>query len=495
MRADSRRILFVASEAIPFSKTGGLADVAGALPRALKRLGCDVRVVLPFYRATREAGAELETCLENVSVQVGGERMSAGVFRSEMEDGVPCYLVQRDEFFDREYLYATPGADYPDNALRFSYFCKAVFSVCKALPFSPDVLHCHDWQTALAPAYLRYLFGSSSRFRNTRSLLTLHNLAYQGAFPPSAFAKTDLPAAFFSVGGMEFWGKANFLKAGLVTADLLNTVSPTYGREILTEEFGCGLEGVLAGRKGDLYGILNGADYNEWDPRRDAFLACSYGPESLGGKQTCKAALLKEMGIGLERAQAPLFGMISRLTSQKGLDLVLAGLPEMMRTGLHFVLLGDGEAKYRAQCEDLSRKFFGRFSFRYGFDVPLAHRIQAGVDFLLMPSRYEPCGLNQIYSMRYGTIPVVRATGGLKDTVTEFDASTMEGTGFLFEAYEPAAMMGAVWKALRLYEDAEQVDRVRGNCMRQSFSWDRSAEAYLALYERLRSPGLSRRNV
>ena len=253
MREDPPRVLFVASEAVPFSKTGGLADVAGALPRALKRLGCDVRIVLPMYRATRETDTPLAPCLEDVPVEIAGERLRAGVLKSELEEGVPCYFVKRDELFDRDHLYGTPEGDYPDNALRFAYFSKAAFSVCQALSYSPDVLHCHDWQTALVPAYLRRVFGSSSLFRQTRSLLTLHNLAYQGAFPANAFSKTGLPKSFFSVEGIEFWGKTNFLKGGLVTADLLNTVSPTYGREILTEEFGSGLEGVLASRKDELW--------------------------------------------------------------------------------------------------------------------------------------------------------------------------------------------------------------------------------------------------
>lgn len=489
MNRDPVKILFVASEAVPFSKTGGLADVAGALPKALRRLGCDVRVVLPLYRATREAGVPLEPCLEELPVEIAGKSLPAAIFRSEMEGGVPCYFVGRDELFDRPYLYGTPEGDYTDNALRFTYLCQAVFSLCRALSYAPEVLHCHDWQTALVPAYLRTLFAEAPFFRDTRCLLTLHNLAYQGAFSPSAFLQTGLPETFFSVKGMEFWGKMNFLKGGLVTADLLNTVSPTYSKEILTEEFGCGLEGVLSARRGDLFGILNGADYEAWDPGRDPYLSSSYGPDSLEGKRACKVALLEEMGIGPEGIQAPLFGMISRLTYQKGVDLVQARLGEMMEQGVNFILLGDGEEKYKNGFDRLSRAFSGRFTFRYGFDPLLAHRIQAGIDFLLMPSRYEPCGLNQIYSMRYGTIPVVRATGGLKDTVHEFSPATMEGTGFLFEAYDGEAMMQAVRKAARFYGDKRLVDRARRNGMEQSFSWDRSAEAYLALYEKLPSAG------
>jgi starch synthase len=481
----AHRVLFVASEAVPFSKTGGLADVAGALPRALKRRGCDVRVVLPFYRSTRESGIRFESCLENLPVELAARALPAKVLRAHMEEGVSCYFVQRDDLYDRDHLYATPKGDYPDNALRFTYFSKAAFALCEALSFAPDVLHCHDWQTALAPAYLEHHFGPTAPFRKTRSLLTLHNIAYQGMFPSSEFPLTGLPDAFLSVGGMEFWGKMNFLKAGLVTAHALNTVSPSYSREILTEEMGYGLEGVLAGREQDLYGILNGADYGEWDPGRDPHLPCAYGPDSLEGKEACKAALLEEVGDGAGGGAGPLFGMITRLTSQKGVDLLLEGLPDMMAMGASFVLLGDGEERYRAPLEELSSAYPGRFMFRYGFDMGLAHRIQAGIDFLLMPSRYEPCGLNQIYSMRYGSIPVVRATGGLKDTVQEFSPSTQEGTGFLFEAYDAAAMLRAVEKAVNLYPDRALVERLRTNCMDQSFTWDRAAEAYLELYEKL----------
>lgn len=406
------RVLFVSSEAVPFSKTGGLADVAGALPRALKRRGCDVRVVLPFYRVTREMDIPFEPCLEGVPVEINGEVLPAAVWAAHMGGDVPCYFVQRDDLFDRGYLYGTAEGDYPDNALRFTYFCRAVFSMCQAFAHAPDVLHCHDWQTALVPAYLRHVYGVSPLFRRTRSLLTLHNIAYQGVFPASSFPQTGLPETFFSVGGMEFWGKASFLKAGLVTAHLLNTVSPTYSSEILSEEMGYGMQGVLADREADLSGILNGADYEDWDPGRDPHLPCRFGPDSLEGKQACKAALLEELGIGAENAEAPLFGMISRLTSQKGVDLLVEGFVDMMAMGANFVLLGDGEERYRVLLDGHAKDYPGRFAFRYGFDTSLAHRIQGGIDFLLMPSRYEPCGLNQIYSMRYGTIPVVRATGG-----------------------------------------------------------------------------------
>jgi starch synthase len=430
----------------------------------------------------------LEPSIPTLRVEMDGAELLGSVWRSEMPDGVPCYLVRQDELFDRTHLYATPEGDYPDNARRFAYFCKSVFSLCRALSYAPDVLHCHDWQTALLPAYLRHLYGVTPLFRCTRSLLTLHNIAYQGVFPPGAYPQTGLPETFYSVGGIEFWGKVNFLKAGIVTSHLLNTVSPTYAEEILTEEMGCGLDGVLCGRREDLHGILNGADYDEWDPERDPHLIARYGPDSLEGKRACKASLLQELGIGSDAGSSPLFGMISRLTSQKGMDLVLGGLAEILAMGARFILLGDGEERYRQELAELAGAFRGRFAFRYGFDTSLAHRIQAGIDFLLMPSRYEPCGLNQIYSMRYGSIPVVRATGGLKDTVREFSPVTGQGTGFLFSSYDSSSMLGAVAKAVRLYPDALRMDRLRRNCMEQRFSWDRAADDYLRLYDRLGKP-------
>ena len=482
------RVLFITPEAVPLAKTGGLADVTGALPRALNALGCDVRVVLPYYRSVRQSGLDAAPLRSGVPVTLDRRALPAEVLQAEIEPRIPCYLIRRDEFFDRSHLYGIPEGDYFDNDLRFLYFCKAVFSLCKTLSFFPDVMHCHDWQAALVPAYLRYTEGRGPSFARTRSVLTIHNLAYQGVFPAETFSKTGLPGPFFSSEGMEFYGKSNFLKAGIVCADTLTTVSPTYSREILTPEFGCGLEGVLAGRADELHGILNGADYDEWDPARDVHLCRRYDAQDLDGKRACKEDLIREMGLRAEAAGGPLFGMISRMTFQKGMDLVVAAAAGIMELGVHCVILGDGEERYRADCESLARRFPGRFAVRFGFDNPLAHRIQAGCDFLLMPSRYEPCGLNQIYAMRYGTVPVVRATGGLQDTVTEFAPPSGRGTGFLFHAHDPAAFLEAVARAVGVYgPQGSDWLRVRANGMAERFSWERSARGYLGLYERLRS--------
>jgi len=484
----SLRVLFVASESVPVVKTGGLADVVGALPKALASEGCEVRVVLPFYRSVRESGVPCRTVLEGMPVEVGGESRPADVLQTFIDDRTVCYLIRQDEFFDRTYLYGPPEGGYPDNDLRYICLCRAVFSLCRALSYFPDVMHCHDWQAAMVPAYLRFLYGRSAGFGHTRSLLTIHNLAYQGLFPAETFPRTGLPGTFFTPEGMEFWGNANFLKAGIVSADRISTVSPTYSREILSPEFGCGLEGVLSGRAGDLHGILNGADYQAWDPARDLYLAARYDPDRLEAKQKCKESLIREMGIRPEAEKQPLFGMISRLTAQKGVDLVVAAAREMLDLGVHCVILGEGEERYRADCESLVRRFPGRFSVRFGFDNALAHRIQAGSDFLMMPSRFEPCGLNQIYAMRYGTVPVVKATGGLRDTVTEFvPGASGEGTGFLFEHHDPGSFLEAVKKAVRVRgAGGSEWDRIRSNGMNRSFSWARSAREYRRLYEELR---------
>jgi len=487
------RVLFVASEAVPLAKTGGLADVVGALPRALNALGCDVRIVVPCYRSVRQSGLSLEPLPGEIPVAFDGRVLPARVLETRIDGRVPCYLIRRDEFFDRSHLYGTPEGDYWDNDVRFLYFCKAVFSLCGALSYSPDVMHCHDWQAGLVPAFLRYTDGRGRGFSPTRSVLTIHNLAYQGIFPPEIFARTGLPGSFFSADGMEFWGKANFLKAGIVCADILSTVSPSYSREVLSPEFGCGLEGVLADRAGDLHGVLNGADYDEWDPARDVHLCRRYDANDLAGKRECKEALTRELGVRAASAGAPLFGMISRMTYQKGMDLVVAAARGMMDLGVNCVILGDGEERYRADCESLVRRFPGRFAVHFGFDNPLAHRIQGGCDFLLMPSRYEPCGLNQIYAMRYGTVPVVRSTGGLRDTVAEFDPPGGRGTGFLFHAHDPTAFLQAVKRAVDVYTpQGASWERIRSNGMAQRFSWDRSARGYLRLYEGLRAPGVNR---
>jgi len=476
------KVLFVASEVVPIAKTGGLADVTGTLPHHLKKMGYDVRVVLPYYRAVHASGIPCERILENIPVDGFDESFSVDVYTTPLEEGLPCYLLKQDEFYDRSQLYD----DYDDNDLRFIYFARAVFSLCRSLPFVPDVFHCHDWQAALVPAYLRYIYGETPPFERSRSLLTIHNLAYQGEFPADRYELTGLPGSFFTMDGMEFWGKMSFLKAGIASSHLLNTVSPTYCKEILTSEYGCGLESILSLRQEDLSGILNGVDYNEWNPETDPNLPARYSKEDMEGKRACKRTLLREMGISMEASDAPLFGMISRLTYQKGLDLVMAASEEMVNLGLRCVILGDGEDRYIADCESLTTRFPDHFSVRCGFDIPLAHRIHAGCDFLLMPSRYEPCGLNQIHAMHYGTIPVVRATGGLKDTVEAYDAETGKGTGFLFDGYDPSSFLRAVGEAVKTYASGpEHMDRLRKNCMEQRYSWERSAAAYAKLYSKL----------
>jgi starch synthase len=462
------RIAFIASEVAPFSKTGGLADVAGALPGALSALGAEVVTVTPLYRCVR--GHRPEPAPHRVRVPLGGGAVEARVFRS---GGV--FFLEHDPFFDRDGLYGTPNGDYADNAARFVFLARGALELLKLLG-APDVVHAHDWQAGLVPLYLKTLYAGD--FPRTRSVLTIHNLAYQGLFPPSEFPKTGLDWRHYTWKEAEFYGQVNFLKAGLVHADALTTVSPTYAREIQTPERGCGLDGVLRERSGVLHGILNGADYSEWDPSRDPHLPARYSVEDLSGKARCKAALQKRFGLPA-RPETPVAGMVTRLSEQKGIDLLLEAAEALAAEDLQIALLGSGDRSYQDAVLRMGDRFRHRISVQVAFDNALAHLVEAGSDLYLMPSRYEPCGLNQIYSLRYGTVPVVRATGGLADTV-------IDGvTGFSFGPYTSAAFLQAVRRALRAYENPAVWRRLMIEGMKQDFSWTASARRYLELYRSL----------
>ncbi|MFN3286741.1 MAG: glycogen synthase GlgA, partial [bacterium] len=405
----TKRVLFVSSEVAPFSTTGGLADVSGALPAALARAGVDVRIVTPLYRSVRQGPWQLRPAGE-VQVALGA---SAGERVVVWEGGVPggnvaVWFVDHAASFDRPGLYGESGRDYPDNLERFALFCRATLSWVQVSGWQPDVVHCNDWQTALIPVYLR---ASPDRaWDPVGCLLTVHNLAYQGLFPAEKYAHLGLPPELYSPRYLEFWGRVNLLKGGLVFADVLSTVSETYAREIQTPELGCGLDGVLRERASDLYGILNGADYSVWDPRNDHYLPARYGPEDLSGKAVCKRALQQETGLRID-AGVPLFGMVSRLVEQKGVDLVAACVDRFPAAGAQLVILGTGDPTYEELLRQAGQRHPGWVAVRIGFDERLAHWIEAGCDAFLMPSRYEPSGLNQLYSLRYGTVPVVRRTG------------------------------------------------------------------------------------
>ncbi len=474
------KVIFAASEVAPFAKTGGLADVGQALPQALSRLGAEVKVFMPLYRQVPREGLR-QARGGSFDLELPGLQSQVEVYQGSLAKGVPCYFIRNDHYFDRDYLYGTPQGDYPDNAERFIFFCRAMLEYLLRATAAPlDILHCNDWQTGLVPAYRNTVYADGF-FASTATVFTIHNLAYQGLFPMDKFGLTGLPGELASMYGMEFWGRINFLKAGVNFSEVINTVSPTYAQEIQTPEFGYGLDGVLADRAEDIYGILNGADYSVWDPRHDPLIPASYTARNLAGKAKCKRALLE--AYRLPRSEAPLLGIISRLADQKGFDLLAQAIDRLMAMDVNLVLLGTGDQKYHDMFEEIGRRFPHKAGIKIGFDNKLAHLIEAGADMFLMPSRYEPGGLNQLYSFRYGTVPIVRATGGLDDTVVDFDPAVGEGTGFKFREYSADALLAKVKVALRCYADKKLWEKLVRTIMTLDFSWERSARSYLELYE------------
>jgi len=464
----------VASEATPFVKTGGLADVLGSLPPELKALGHDVAVVLPWYRESRVG--ESDCVLEHVPVWLGTKsylmRLHVSVVR-----GVPHYLVECPALFDRDGVYVAVDGEFPDNHIRFAALSRAALVVARRL-FRPDVLHCHDWQAALAPVFLRSALANDPTFLGVRTLLTIHNLGYQGVFARWQLGEAGLDGSVFHPGGVEFYGDVNLLKGGIASSDAVSTVSKGYAKEIQTPEFGFRLDGLLRERADVLFGILNGVDYSVWNPETDPFLPVNYSPRDLQGKRACKSELLRHVGLPGEAMERPLVGIVSRFASQKGFDLLEEAAADLAAEDLSLVALGAGERSYEALFMGLAARYPDRVAVRIAYDDPLAHKIEAGSDIFLMPSRYEPCGLNQIYSLRYGTVPVVRATGGLDDTI---DSST----GFKFEDYSAAALVAALQAALAAYREPEGWRRLMLNGMAKDYSWRTSAVEYAGLYRRL----------
>jgi starch synthase len=473
------RILFATSEARPLIKTGGLADVSGALPYALRELGLDCRLLLPGYPVVL-AGVDETRAVCHITGLPGG--LVATLLEAAMPDnGVPLYILDVPELFQREggpYLDVT-GHDHPDNVLRFAAFSKAAAILASSdspLEWRPDVLHCNDWQSGLAPAYLR-LAGQS-----TATVMTVHNLAYQGIFPPSDMVTVALPPESFAVNGVEYYGNLSFLKAGLYYADCLTTVSPTYAEEIRNAPLGMGMEGLLTTRGADLVGILNGIDTGEWNPSSDLYLPCEFSSRAPSGKKRCKLKLQQDLNLESNKS-APLFGVVARLASQKGLDLILAVVEGILNHGGQLCLLGTGEKALESAFHDLNHLHPGRVAAVIGYDEGLAHRIEAGADIFLMPSRFEPCGLNQLYSLRYGTLPIVHATGGLKDTVED------GVTGFVFAEPTPHALWRAVERAIDTYREPKAWQRMMRAAMSRDFSWEKSAKDYAALYREMLAKG------
>ena len=412
------KILFASSEVDPYSKSGGLADMAGALAKFLGRLGHQVGVVTPLYRGIRARFPSVEAMDWNLDLPMGGERVQAKVCARQLAGGQTIYFIDYPPFYDRAELYSERGTDYPDNAERFIFFSKCVVNLARYLPWQPELLHVHDWQAGLVAALVADEKSSGGWAAAPPVCLTIHNLAYQGIFPAAKFALTNLPTGFFQPGGMEFYGGMSCLKAGITYADVITTVSPRYAREITTEQYGCGLDGVLRQRQDVLVGILNGVDYEEWTTVANPYLGHSYTADDMRGKTANKMELQEELGLPA-RAEAPLFGTVARLAEQKGVDIQLGALEEMLAADMQFILLGSGGREFERGYRKLALRHPGKCAVKIGFDTTLSHRIESACDFFLMPSLFEPCGLNQLYSLRYGTIPIVRVTGGLDDSVTD----------------------------------------------------------------------------
>ncbi|RLA93460.1 MAG: glycogen synthase GlgA [Deltaproteobacteria bacterium] len=478
------KVLFLSPEAIPFAKTGGLADVAGSLPEALKRQGVDVRMALPLYATVRKANINAHLILKNLKVPLGKEKLVAQVLESETKGGVPVYLIEREDLYDRPNLYGNAFGDYYDNLERFTFFAHASLLISENIAFKPDLIHCHDWQTGLIPALIKGPYKDHKTIGGTPVVFTIHNLGYQGLFPPEKLIITGLSKKeYFHPEGLEFWGKICLLKAGIVYSEAITTVSPTYAKEIQTPQYGMGMDGILRKRRESLFGILNGVDYCIWDPAQDSHLPANYSLQNMAGKYDCKRSLIKEMNLDPSLENRPLLGMISRLDAQKGLDLLVEILNDILALNVGLVILGTGDKKIQEAIRKVAASNPGQVGLKIGFDEPLAHRIIAGVDIFLIPSRYEPCGLTQMYSLKYGTVPVVRATGGLEDTIVPFDSQTGSGNGFKFGPYEPKAFLSAIRKAIELFHDSKSWEQIKANGMKADFSWDRSAKTYINIYQ------------
>ena len=473
-------IAFAASECVPFSKTGGLADVIGALPPALANLGHKLSVFLPHHKQTKLDDPRV--VIPSITVPFDDRYRFCSVLDGGVRSGVQFYFIDYPPYFNRESLYGTALGDYHDNAERFALFSRAVLEATKILGV-PDILHCHDWQTALVPILLKTLYTDDPAFARTPCVFTIHNLGYQGLFPPEILPLLMLPWDLFTMSKLEFYGKVNFLKGAITMADYITTVSRRYSQEIQTAEYGFGLEGVLRARSGTLAGILNAADNAQWNPQTDEHIAARYSAADLSGKAICKSELLKEVGLP-EKSGVPVVGIVSRFAAQKGFDLIEQVADRLAYEDLIVVVLGSGDREYEDLFRRLSKLYPQKFAVKIAYDNALAHKIEAGSDIFLMPSRYEPCGLSQIYSMRYGTVPVVRATGGLDDTVEQFDPRTLKGTGFKFKEYSGEVMLETLQTALTTYHDKNAWQALMRNGMAQDYSWMDSAREYVKVYER-----------
>lgn len=473
------------SEMYPFSKTGGLADVLGALPPALARMGLKVSVITPFYGRMSTAGYELRLVQPDCPVGYPWPPITAEIYQAEYE-GVDVFFIGRAEYFDRRFYYNTYDSDYFDNCERFNFFVRAALSWLGQWDEPPSVIHANDWQSALAPAYVQELRKTSPFWKDVKTVMTIHNLAFQGRFDQRLFWESGLPASLWHMDGAEFYGDFNMLKTGIACADAVTTVSPTYAEEILTPAFGCGLEGILNKRRHSLFGIINGADYEIWNPRSDRYIPCCYRSGNLAGKADCKNALIREMFLSDQLEERPILSFIGRLRQQKGIDLLIDILPRLMERDLGVVVLGEGNLIYEAALLEQMEEYQGKLAVRVGYGEDLAHRIHAGSDIFLMPSRYEPCGLTQMYALSFGTPPVATAVGGLRDTITPHPSPN--ATGFTFSSPTPQAFYEAVDASLTLWEDRDAWNGMARRAMEKAFTWDWSGSKYVELYRHIGVP-------
>lgn len=457
------KIALIASEVVPFAKTGGLADVAGALPVALEDNGCEVIIIMPGYKCVADAGLKITRVSKDISSSVLGK-------------GVKVYFVENGPYFEREGLYMDKRGDYKDNLERFAFFCRRGLELLKEINFSADILHLHDWQSSLAGVYLKNIYARDPFYSRMKSVLTIHNIGYQGIFPGEDFAKLGLDKGLFNISGLEFYGKVNLLKSGIIFSELINTVSPTYALEIQDSKFGFGLEGLLKQRAKDLTGILNGLDYSIWDPGTDKFIARKFSQKNMEGKAYDKEDLQRACSLPVDK-EIPVMGIVSRLAEQKGFDILTESLDEICKTGAQLVILGTGNLKYHQILKKAAKKYPKALSLNLRFDDPLAHKIYAGSDIFLMPSHYEPCGLGQMIALRYGSIPLVFKTGGLADTVNE-------DNGFLFSKYAKADLLKTIKRCLAAFRDRKKWGLLMEKALRSDFSWEVSAKKYIRMYEK-----------
>ncbi|HXX16743.1 MAG TPA: glycogen synthase GlgA [Candidatus Eremiobacteraceae bacterium] len=476
------RILFVASEALPYAKTGGLADVIEALPRALTKLGHEVAVFLPQYRGIEPTSIEMAS----MTVPQGTRLRFPAITNGGIHRGVRYFFLDDPFYFNREGLYGDRNREFPDNAERFTEFSRAAIELAKQI-WLPDLIHCHDWQTAMVPVLLRTSYGDDPAVRDIPVVFTIHNMGYHGIFSRDALDRAGIPTGVFHPGGIEFFGNINFLKGGLVYSDYLTTVSRRYAEEIQTPEFGFGLEGVVRTRASRLTGILNGVEYSEWSPERDKLILARYSAKDMAGKRVCKQALLDEFKLMKDNPNRPVIGIVSRFADQKGFDLIAKIVRDLLHEDVLIAVLGTGDRRYEELFRALAADLPGKLGAVITYDNRLAHVVEAGADIFLMPSRYEPCGLNQIYSLRYGTVPVVRATGGLDDTIESFDLEHGTGTGFKFWEYSSGELLHTIRLALHYYSDEGIWKRIQLNGMAKDFSWNTSAAEYAKLYEAARA--------